>query len=147
MNSILAVKAEVLFTSLNGWSPKRSTFEILELSLLKIFSSILWSLLKSVCFIWKTGKAKKVMNSYFNSTASAKGLNVSWKLCLNLWNRRWLNSSLIILIKFKHLGLWRWKVLFVEGLMKSWWWKPICVSWKAPVSHSFLYWNLSFFIE
>ena len=39
--SIEAVKTEVLFTSLNESSRKRSTFEMLESSLLKIFSSIL----------------------------------------------------------------------------------------------------------
>ena len=39
--SIEAVKTEVLFTSLNESSRKRSTFEMLESSLLKIFSSVL----------------------------------------------------------------------------------------------------------
>ena len=48
MYSIEAVKTEVFFTSLNEWSPQRRTFEMLESSLLKIFSSILWSLLKNV---------------------------------------------------------------------------------------------------
>ena len=41
MNLIEAVKTEVFLTSLNELSPKRSTFEILESPLLKIFSSIL----------------------------------------------------------------------------------------------------------
>ena len=40
MYSIEAVKTEVFFASLNELSPKRSTFEMLESSLLKIFSSI-----------------------------------------------------------------------------------------------------------
>ena len=35
-----SIKAEVFFTSLNELPPMRSTFEILESSLLKIFSSI-----------------------------------------------------------------------------------------------------------
>ena len=46
--SIEAVKTEVIFTSLDGSSPTRSTFEILDSSLLKIFSSILCSLLKNL---------------------------------------------------------------------------------------------------
>ena len=54
------------------------------------------------------------------------GLNVSWKLWLNLWNIRWLNPSLSPVISFKTLELWQWEVLFAEGLMK-----PICVSWKV----------------
>ena len=37
--SIEAVKTEAFFASLNESSPKRSTFEMLESSLLKIFSS------------------------------------------------------------------------------------------------------------
>ena len=41
MYSIEAVKTEVFFASLNESSPKRNTFEILESSLLRIFSSIL----------------------------------------------------------------------------------------------------------
>ena len=41
MYSIEAVKTEVFLASLNELSPKRSTFEMLESSLLKIFSSIL----------------------------------------------------------------------------------------------------------
>ena len=48
MYSIEVVKTEVFFASLNELSPKRNTFEMLESSLLKIFSSILSSLLKSV---------------------------------------------------------------------------------------------------
>ena len=36
MYSIEAVKSEVFFTSLNEWSPKRSTFETLDSSLIKI---------------------------------------------------------------------------------------------------------------
>ena len=46
--SIEAVKTEVIFASLDWSSPTRSTFEILDLSLLKIFSSILCSLLKNL---------------------------------------------------------------------------------------------------
>ena len=46
--SIEAVKTKGLFTSLNQPWPKRSTFEMLESSLLNIFSSILWSLFQSV---------------------------------------------------------------------------------------------------
>ena len=42
------VKKVVFFTPLNEWSPKRGTFEMLESSILKIFSSPLWSLLRSV---------------------------------------------------------------------------------------------------
>ena len=41
MYSIEAVKTEAFFASLNELSPKRSTFEMLQLFLLKIFSSIL----------------------------------------------------------------------------------------------------------
>ena len=43
--SIEAVKTKLFFISLNERSPKRSNFEMSELFLLKIFSSILWSLL------------------------------------------------------------------------------------------------------
>ena len=46
--SIEIFKIEVFFSSLNEWSPWRITLEVLELSLLRIFASILWSLLKNV---------------------------------------------------------------------------------------------------
>ena len=45
--SIEVVKIKVFFTSFNEWSQRRSAFEM-EVPLLKIFSSILWSILKSV---------------------------------------------------------------------------------------------------
>ena len=45
---IETAKTEVFFTSWKESSPKWSTFEVLEPSLLKIFSSIFLSLLKSV---------------------------------------------------------------------------------------------------
>ena len=58
MYSIEAVKIEVSFTSLNESSPQRSIFEMLEPSLLKIFSSIL--LLKNVSLLFeKLGKCRR----------------------------------------------------------------------------------------
>ena len=51
MNSIKAVKTEVTFTSLNGWSPKRRTFEMLKSPLPKIYAQVLWDLLKSVSLL------------------------------------------------------------------------------------------------
>ena len=42
-----------------------------------------------------------------------------WKLCLNLWNRMWLDPSLSLILSFKPLGLWKWKVLFSGDLMES----------------------------
>ena len=48
MYSIEAFKIAVFFISFNERSLKRSTFEMLEWSLLKIFASVLGNLLKSV---------------------------------------------------------------------------------------------------
>ena len=48
MYSIEAFKIAVFFISFNERSLKRSTFEMLEWSLLKIFVSVLGNLLKSV---------------------------------------------------------------------------------------------------
>ena len=60
MFSIEAVETEISFTSLNGWSPQRSTFEMLDSSLLKIFLSILWSLLKNISLLLeKLGQGRR----------------------------------------------------------------------------------------
>ena len=68
MCPIEAIKTEVFFASLNEWSPKRISFEMLESSLLEI----LWSLLKSVSLsIWKIGSVEKVVDNCFNSTTTA----------------------------------------------------------------------------
>ena len=68
---------QVFFTSLNKWSPKRSTFEILESSLLKIFSSILWSFLNSVNLInWKIWTMKKVVNICLTVSQLLIGFNI-----------------------------------------------------------------------
>ena len=52
--------------SLNGRSPRKSTFEMLESSLLTIFSSILWSFLKSVSLpfekLWTMKKVVKCLD-------------------------------------------------------------------------------------
>ena len=60
MYSIEAVKIEVFFSLLNEWLPQRSTFEILESSLLKIFTSTLRSLLKNISLSFeKLGQWRK----------------------------------------------------------------------------------------
>ena len=60
------------WSSLNEWSPKRNTFEMLEPSLLKVSSSVLWSLLKTVSLLFeKIGSMKKVVDSCFKSTTIA----------------------------------------------------------------------------
>ena len=65
-----------------------------------------------------------------------------WKLCLNLWNRMWLDPSLSLILSFKPLGLWKWKVLFSGDLMESY-----IRFWKAPNSQNSLCFNLSRFIQ
>ena len=45
--------------------------------------------------------------------------NVSWKLYWNIWNRGWLNSSLSLVISFKPLKLWQWKILFAKFLLTA----------------------------
>ena len=120
MYSVEAVKTEAFFTSLNESRPKISTFEILKSSLLKIFSSILWSLLKSVSLSFeKLGQWRREWIVVSTVPQLQIGFNVSWKLCLNLWNRGWLQPSLSLVISFKPSGQWQWKVLFAKGLVKA----------------------------
>ena len=45
------------------------------------------------------------------------GFNESWKLCLNLWSRRWLKPNLNLVSNFTPLGLWQLKMLFGDGRM------------------------------
>ena len=92
--------------SLNGRSPRKSTFEMLESSLLTIFSSILWSFLKSVSLPFeKLWTMKKIVNSVSTEPQLQIGFTVSSMLCLNSWNWRWLNTRLNLVISFKYLGL------------------------------------------
>ena len=58
------------------------------------------------------------MESSFNFfSATASGLSVSWKLCLNLCSRRWLSPSCSLVSSFAPIGLWQPKILFAVGLM------------------------------
>ena len=80
--SIEAVKTEVIFTSLDWSSPTRSTFEILDSSLLKIFSSILCSLLKNLNLSFeKLGQWRMQWIVALAVPQLQIGFNVSWKLC------------------------------------------------------------------
>ena len=108
-------------TSLKESSPKRSAFEILESSLLKIFLSILWSLMKSVSrlFFEKLGQWRRQCIVVSTVPQLQIRFNLSWKLCLDLWNRGWLKPNLSFAISFKPSRQWQWKVLFAEGLMKA----------------------------
>ena len=45
------------------------------------------------------------------------GLSESWKLCLNLWAKKWLKSSLNLVDNLT-LGLWQLKTVLPEGRMK-----------------------------
>ena len=108
---------------------------MLESSLLKIFSSILWSLLKSVRLLFeKLGKWRRQRIVVSTVPQLQIRFSESWKLCLNLWNRRWLKRSLSLVISIKSLGLWQWKILSAGGLMKV-----NYISWRFPGSQNFLY--------
>ena len=93
---------------------------MLELSLLKIFSSILWRLLKSVSHSFeKLGQWRRSWIVVSTVLQLQIEFNLSWKLSLILWNRRWLKHNLSLVISFKPLGLRLWKVLLAEDLMKA----------------------------
>ena len=87
---------------------------------IKILSSILQSLLKRVHFSFENYVKWR---GWWIFVSIVPGLqlrfNVSSKFCLNLQNRRWLNSSLSFVINLKPLGLWWWKVPFAEGLISA----------------------------
>ena len=94
--------------------------EMLESPLFKIFSSILWSLLKSVSLSFeKVGQLRRWWIVAPTVPQLQIGFNVSWKLWLNLPNPRWRKPSLSIVISFKPSVQWQWKKLFAEGLMKA----------------------------
>ena len=71
MYSIVAITTVVFFTSLNEFLTKRSTFQMLELPLLKIILSILWSLFKSVRLSFEKIETVKNWILICNSTAVA----------------------------------------------------------------------------
>ena len=90
-----------------------------KLSLLQILSPIHWSLFNSVSLSFqKLGQWRTTWMAVPTVPQLQKRFNVFWKLSLNLWNRRWFNPSLRLLISFENLGLWKRKVQFAEGLMK-----------------------------
>ena len=45
-------------------------------------------------------------------------LSESWKLCLNLYSRRWLKRNLNLVNNLSPLGLWQLKTVLPEGRMK-----------------------------
>ena len=92
----------------------------MDSSLLKVFSSILWSLLYSVsCSFEKWGQGGRKWIALSRVTQLHIGFNVPRKLFLNFWNRMWLKPSLSFVISFKPSGRWQLKELFAEGLMKG----------------------------
>ena len=99
---------------------KKKHFELLDSSLPKIFSSILWSFLKSISLSFeKLGQWRRQWIVVSIVPQLQIGFNVSWKLCLNLWNQRWRKLSLSLAITIKPSELWQWKVLFAAGLIKA----------------------------
>ena len=64
------------------------------------------------------------------------GFNLSWRLYLNLKDRRWLNASLSLIINFKSLGLCYWKVLFAERFVKGNTNLPQFLTFESKLFHS-----------
>ena len=80
-----------------------------------VLSKSLWStltkLLRSVrrSLLYKGHWREKWIADSISLPQLHIGLSVSWKLCLNLYSRRWLSSSRIPIIYLIPIGLWQSK--------------------------------------
>ena len=88
-----------------------------------VLSNSVWSMLtKLLRSGWRSllykGQWRKTLIADSTSLLQLHiGLNVSWKLYLNLCSRRWLSSSRIHVIYLIPIGLWQSKSKLEEGSM------------------------------
>ena len=74
------------------------------------YSYIYISLLKSVSLSFeKLGQWRRKWIVVSTVLQLQIGFKASWKVCLNLWNPRWLKPSLNLVISFKLSGLWQFR--------------------------------------
>ena len=112
-------KTDVFFVLLKEELPNNSTSENLESFRFKISLSMFQMLFMRINL--SSEKRAQWRRQWVVLWTSVSHLqirfNKSWKLCLNLWSRRWLKPILNLVSNFTPWGLWQVKVLFGDGRM------------------------------
>ena len=90
------------------------------MSLLKIVLSMLPMISRKVDLSFeKLGQGRRKWTDVSISLPQLQiGLSETWKLCLNLWSRKWPKRNLSLVNNLTPLGLWQLKTMIPEGCIK-----------------------------
>ena len=118
MNPIVEDIIDLLQDKSNLSSPYRNVFVISLSCFFKMLSSIFLTLVKRNCLAdWKRGQWRRKWIVVFISRPQTHiGLKQPWKLCPNLWRRKWLKPKCNLVSNFESYGLFISKTLFATGL-------------------------------